>query len=82
MKFNSIFLIFVLIFSSTANASRVIVTWTSQANAGKFFDPDPRSKYIEHNGQACIKEAAGVKNGRAVVKIRCRQPNGQFKYIW
>lgn len=82
MKFTSFILIFLLAFSAAASANRVIVKWTTKADAGEFFDPNPQSKYIEHNGQACVKEVTGIKNGRQTIKVRCRQPNGEFLYIW
>lgn len=78
-------LILTLLFSTAVNAT-VVVRWTTEADAGQFYDPNPNSKYIEHNGQACVKDVVEwrIVDGKRqrIIKIRCRQPNGKFSYIW
>lgn len=84
-------LIAIVVLSVTASTSFAnslateTVKWTTKENAGVFFDPDPQNAYIAYQAQACVKEPLKMMiNGQyqRVIKVRCRQPNGLFKYIW
>lgn len=78
--------------STVVNASQynqpqteVAVRWTTQADAGVFIDPEPTNRFIEYNKQMCVKEQSiGTLNGQHhnIIKVRCRQPDGKFAYIW
>ena len=59
--------------------------WTTKEDAGVFVDPDPTTQFIKYNNQMCVKEQmVGYLDGKSynIFKVRCRQPDGSFAYIW
>lgn len=61
--------------------------FVTKEEAGLFVDDRPDDEYVVHKSQVCVKEQVSKKELKErsidglAVRVKCRQPDGNFAYV-